>query len=118
MSLITNDNNDNQNNEFIAAPKGTSPFPFVKKSRTLSKRNPTIVFTIPTDICHLLQIQPDDHFRMYCEVEHGRIIMQKLPESESRQLLEEEQRRRQENMQQRELKEQQQQHQQQKRQNS
>lgn len=71
-------NNDNNNSDFIASPKGTKPFPFRKKCRTIAKRNKTILITIPQEICHLLKIEEGDNFNVYCDIESNKIIAEKL----------------------------------------
>lgn len=73
----TNSNNNNSD-DFIASPKGTKPFPFVKKCRTIAKRNKTILITIPHEICHLLKIEQGDEFNVYCDIESSKIIVEKL----------------------------------------
>lgn len=72
------DINNQNNEEFITSPKGTKPFPFLKKCSTIAKRNKTILITVPHEICHLLNIAEVDKFSMYCEIENGKIIMEKL----------------------------------------
>lgn len=74
----TNSSNENDNDNFIASPKGTKPFPFIKKCRTIAKRNKTILITIPQEICHLLKIEEGDNFNVYCDIESKKIIAEKL----------------------------------------
>lgn len=74
-----NKNNNKDNDDFIASPKGTKPFPFIKKCRTIAKRNKTILITIPNEICHLLKIEEGDNFNVYCDIETNKIIAEKLP---------------------------------------
>lgn len=76
MTSTTADNNNNDN--FIASPKGTKPFPFEKKVRSISKRNKTKLITIPHEICHLLKIENGTNLSIYCEIETSRIIIEKL----------------------------------------
>jgi hypothetical protein len=73
-----NSNNDNNNSDFIASLKGTKPFPFRKKCRTIAKRNKTILITIPQEICYLLKIEEGDNFNVYCDIESNKIIAEKL----------------------------------------
>lgn len=84
IMAITTKNKNNENNQnnsnsnFVASPKGTKPFPFFKKCRTISKKNKTILVTIPQEICHLLKIEEGDNFRVYCDMETNQIIAEKL----------------------------------------
>jgi hypothetical protein len=86
MTISNNNNNNNNeidqsnnsNTDFIASPKGTKPFPFQKKVRTIAKRNKTKLITIPHEICHLLKIEDGTALNIYCEIEKDRIIIEKL----------------------------------------
>jgi len=91
MTITNNDNNKNINynkpipstnsndsDNFIASPKGTKPFPFQKKVRTIARRNKTKLITIPHEICHLLKIEDGTNLNIYCEIENDRIIIEKL----------------------------------------
>lgn len=78
VTTMLNDNNHDDDN-FIASPKGTKPFPFTKKCRTIAKRNKTILITIPHEICHLLKIEEGTNFNVYCDIESNKIIAEKLP---------------------------------------
>ena len=71
-------NTKTENDDFIASPKGTKPFPFIKKCRTIAKRNKTILITIPHEICHLLKIEEGDNFNVYCDIESNKIIAEKI----------------------------------------
>lgn len=70
--------NSNDSDDFIASPKGTKPFPFIKKCRTIAKSNKTILITIPQEICHLLKIEEGDNFNVYCDIESKKIVAEKL----------------------------------------
>lgn len=74
----TTSTNSNDSDDFIASPKGTKPFPFIKKCRTIAKRNKTILITIPQEICHLLKIEEGDNFNVYCDIESNKIVAEKL----------------------------------------
>lgn len=76
---MVNDKTDNDcNDDFIASPKGSKPFPFVKKCRSIAKRNKTILITIPHEISHLLKIEEGDNFSVYCNMENNEIVAKKL----------------------------------------
>ena len=70
--------NMNTNDDFIPSPKGTKPFPFVKKIRPIANRHPTLIVSIPYEICHLLELNKGDQFNVCCEIENGRIVMDKI----------------------------------------
>lgn len=72
------DKTNNNNDDFIASPKGTKPFPFIKKCRTIIKTNKTILITIPHEICHLLKIEEGDNFNVYCDIENNKIVSRKV----------------------------------------
>ncbi|MDR4490778.1 MAG: hypothetical protein R2685_07740 [Candidatus Nitrosocosmicus sp.] len=82
MTISNNNANSeidsNNNSNFIASPKGTKPFPFQKKVRTIARRNKTKLITIPHEICHLLKIEDGTNLNIYCEIENDRIIIEKL----------------------------------------
>lgn len=69
---------DNNNDDFIPSPLGTKPLPFTKKIRPVAKRFDTLIVSIPVEICHLLQLTKGDQLKVYCEIENGRIIMDKI----------------------------------------
>lgn len=77
-SSTSKNNNEQKQQDFIASPKGTKPFPFIKKCRTVAKRNRTILITIPQEICHLLKIEEGDNFNVYCDIESNKIVAEKL----------------------------------------
>ncbi|MDN5845325.1 MAG: hypothetical protein L0H53_03525 [Candidatus Nitrosocosmicus sp.] len=70
----------NNDQDFIPAPVGTEPFPFTKKIRGIAKRYDTLIVSIPIEICHLLQLSRGDQLKVYCDIENGRIVMDKIPE--------------------------------------
>lgn len=76
---IAENNNPNESNEdFIASPKGTKPFPIKKKIRPIAKRHPTLIVSIPYEICHLMGIKNGDSFNMYCEIKENKIVLDKI----------------------------------------
>jgi hypothetical protein len=46
--------------------------------RRIALRHPALIFSIPHEICNLLEIPNGDEFTMYCEIEDKKIILQKV----------------------------------------
>lgn len=68
----------NSDNDFIPSPKDTKPFPFKKEIGPIANRHPTLIVSIPYEICHPLDLTKGDQFNVYCEIDNGRIVMDKI----------------------------------------